>query len=217
MTDPSATSSATLNRLSVYLRCLRELQKEGHETVSSRELADRFHLSSVQIRKDLAQFGDFGVRGIGYSIAPLAQRLHELLGLDHKHRLVIVGMGNLGCALAAYVGFNDESFEVVAGFDIDPSKVGTHAGKLVVQHMDDIARVVGETAADIGVLTAPTTAALECYETLIATGIQAILNFAPVPLPDRSGVRLKNVDLRVHLEEASFLLQEAVGVPKEAD
>ena len=217
MNDSSGTSSATLNRLSVYLRGLRTLQAEGHETISSREFADRFHLSSVQIRKDLAQFGDFGVRGVGYAITPLAERLHELLGLDHKHRLVIVGMGNLGCALAAYVGFNDDSFEVAAGFDIDSSKVGSRIGKLVVHHVRELDRVVRETAAVIGVLTAPTSSALECYEALIATGIPAILNFAPVPLPERPGVRLKHVDLRVHLEETSFLLQDAVSVTKEAD
>ena len=191
----------------MYLRCLRELQKEGRETISSRDLANRFHLSSVQIRKDLAQFGEFGIRGVGYAIAPLAQRLHELLGLNHKHRLVVVGMGNLGCALAAYSGFNDDSFEVVAGFDVDPRKVGSRRGNLVVRHIEEIDRVVRETSADIGVLAAPASSALACYEVLIATGISAILNFAPVPLPDRPEVRLKNVDLRVHLEEASFLIR----------
>lgn len=207
MADSHGTSSATLNRLSVYLRGLRELQTEGLATVSSKAFAERFHLSSAQIRKDLAQFGDFGIRGVGYEIAPLADRLHHLLGLDRKHRLVIVGMGNLGLALAGYVGFNDDSFEVVAGIDTDVTKIGKTPDGLPVFDISDLRKVVERTGAEIGVLTVPAHAAIESYGALVEADIHSILNFAPVHLPDRDGVELKNVDLRVHLEEASFLLQ----------
>lgn len=208
MTEQHAnpTSTATLNRLSIYLRCLRELQREGLETVSSRELADRFHLSSVQIRKDLAQFGDFGTRGVGYEIAPLAARLHSLLGLDRKRPIVIVGMGSLGSALAGYIHFNDDSFQVVAGFDVDPDKVGRRERGVPIYDPGELARVVRETGAQIAVLTVPAEAASASYDALVAAGIRAILNFAPVALPDRPTVRLKNVDLRTYLEETSFLL-----------
>jgi len=216
MADPHGVPSATLNRLSVYLRGLRELQNEGRETISSKEFATRFHLSSSQIRKDLAHFGDFGIRGVGYEIAGLADRLHQLLGLDRKHRLVIVGMGNLGRALAGYVGFNDDSFEVVAGIDIAPGKIRRESGELPVFHVRDLHRVVESTGAEIGVLTVPAAAAIDSYEALAEAGVCSILNFTPVHLPDREGVELKNVDLRIQLEEVSFLLQ-SLSTAKEAD
>jgi redox-sensing transcriptional repressor len=206
--EPSSpASTATLNRLSVYLRCLHELERSGITTISSQALADRFHLSSHQIRKDLAQFGEFGIRGLGYQIAPLAERLHRLLGLDKKRRLIIVGMGQLGTALAGYIHFNDASFEVVAGVDSDPEKVGKKRRGVPVFAFADLRRVVEETGAEIAVLTVPATAAVECYDALAAAGVRAVLNFAPASLPERDTVRLKNVDLRTYLEEASFLLQ----------
>jgi len=193
------------------------LQEAGRETISSRELAERFHLSSAQIRKDLAHFGEFGIRGVGYEISPLADRIHILLGLDRKHRLVIVGMGNLGRALAGYVGFNDDSFEVVAGIDNDPDKIDQAQGSIVVRAMDDIDTVVRKTAADVGVLTVPGASAPACYRALVAAGIRAILNFAPVRLPEKAGVNVKNVDLRIQLEETSFLLQQPPPSSEEAD
>ena len=203
----SSTSTATLNRLSVYLRCLKELERAGATTTSSQALADRFHLSSAQIRKDLAQFGEFGIRGVGYQIGPLAERLHHLLGLDKKRRLVIVGMGQLGTALAGYIHFNDASFEVVAGVDNDPEKIGRKRRGVPVYAIDQLARVIEETGAEIAVLTVPAAAAVECYDAVAAAGVRAVLNFAPVSLPERDNLRLKNVDLRTYLEEASFLLQ----------
>ena len=207
----STTSTATLNRLSVYLRCLQELQRAGTLTISSQALADRFHLSSAQIRKDLAQFGEFGIRGKGYEIGPLADRLHHLLGLDRKRRLVIVGMGQLGTALAGYIHFNDDSFEVVAGFDSDPAKIGTSLRGVPVFAIADLRRTIEETGAEIAVLTVPAAAAVECYDALAAAGVRAVLNFAPASLPERDHVRLKNVDLRTYLEEASFLLSPERG------
>jgi redox-sensing transcriptional repressor len=207
----STTSTATLNRLSVYLRCLQELRRGGTLTISSQALADRFHLSSAQIRKDLAQFGEFGIRGKGYEIGPLADRLHHLLGLDRKRRLVIVGMGQLGTALAGYIHFNDDSFEVVAGFDSDPAKIGRSLRGVPVFAIADLRRTIEETGAEIAVLTVPAAAAVECYEVLAKAGVRAILNFAPATLPERDQVRLKNVDLRTYLEEAAFLLSPPRG------
>lgn len=199
-------SPLTLNRLSVYLRCLRRLQQEGVQRISSQQLASRFHLSPTQIRKDLAQFGEFGIRGIGYDIDRLAASLNSLLGLDEDYRLVVVGMGNLGSALARYLGFNSGSFRVVAGVDNDPAKVGRPVGDFVVRHTDELAEVVRGARADIGVLAVPAEGAQENYEALVAAGIQAVLNFAPARVQRSRGVPLKNVDLRIHLEELAFAM-----------
>ncbi len=207
MSSPTDISPLTLNRLSVYLRCLRTLQAEDKKTISSGALAERFHLSSSQIRKDLAHFGEFGVRGVGYRIDDLAKRLHGLLGLDVRHRLVIVGMGNLGSALAGYFGFNDVSFEVVAGVDDDPRRVGLEIAGVIVQAASALAGVVEETGADIGVIAVPAEAAQKALEALVAAGVTSILNFAPRPLRAEGTVQLRNVDMRIHLEELAFHLQ----------
>lgn len=201
-------SPLTLNRLSVYLRCLRRLQEEGVDRISSQEFARRFHLSPTQIRKDLAQFGEFGIRGVGYVVDPLAESLTALLGLNTEHRLIVVGMGNLGSALARYLGFNSGSFQVVAGVDNDPEKVGREIGGLVVRHSDDLAQVVEESAADIGVLAVPAESAQVNYEALADAGVRAVLNFAPARVTRNRQVPLKNVDLRIQLEELAFALGE---------
>ena len=206
MSEPVETSALTLNRLSVYLRCLRTLECEGVQRVSSQELADRFHLSPSQIRRDLAQFGGFGVRGVGYDVSSLAERLHRVLRLDALHRLIVVGMGNLGSALSTYLGFNDSSFQVVAGVDSDPGRIGTRIGGVLVDPYDDLAAVARRCEADIGVLTVPADAAPAAYRALVEAGLRAVLNFAPVLLDEVRGVRVKNVDLRVHLEELAVHL-----------
>lgn len=203
------SSTLTLNRLSVYLRCLGHLQSEGTKTVSSLEMAERFHLSSSQIRKDLAHFGEFGVRGVGYEVDVLANRLHSLLGLDVQHRLILVGVGNLGSALAAYFGFNDDSFQVVAGVDHDPSRIGTRVGRVVVRPADELPAVVRETGADIGVITVPAVSAEWALDALIEAGVRSILNFAPVLLNSPAEVLLKNVDMRIHLEEVAYYLKDS--------
>jgi redox-sensing transcriptional repressor len=206
-TERDEVSPLTLNRLSFYLRCLRHLQELGIERISSQELARRYHLSAAQIRKDLAQFGEFGIRGVGYEVQALADHLNSLLGLDRRHPLVIVGMGNLGSALARYLGFNSGSFQVVAGVDNDARVVGKKVGGFVVRHTHDLQQVVAETRAEIGVLAVPAEAAPGNYQALIEAGVRAVLNFTPVRLKTRAGVPLKNVDLRIHLEELAFFLQ----------
>jgi redox-sensing transcriptional repressor len=204
--DSAPTSPATLNRLSVYLRSLETLRREGVSRVSSQELAERFQLSPAQIRKDLARFGEFGVRGVGYDVADLAARLTSLLGLDRRQRLLIVGMGNLGSALARYPGFNDKSFQVVAGVDSAPQRIGKRVSGVTVEAFDDLPGVVERSGAEIGVLTVPAEAAQLAYDRLADAGIRAVLNFAPTVLQERAGVRLKNVDLRIHLEELTYFL-----------
>jgi redox-sensing transcriptional repressor len=200
-------SPLTLNRLSFYLRCLRHLQELGIQRVSSQEMAQRYNLSATQIRKDLAQFGEFGIRGVGYDVDALAEHLNSLLGLDRQHALVIVGMGNLGSALAQYLGFNYGSFHVVAAVDNDPKKVGRRISNLVVRASADLKAVVRESEAEIGVLAVPAEAAQENYDALADAGVKGVLNFAPVRVKRRPGVPLKNVDLRINLEELAFFLR----------
>jgi redox-sensing transcriptional repressor len=205
--ETEEVSPLTLNRLSFYLRCLRHLQELGIKRVSSQELAHRYHLSATQIRKDLAQFGEFGIRGVGYDVDVLADHLNSLLGLDRPHALVIVGMGNLGSALAQYLGFNYGAFHVVAGVDNDPHKIGRRVGNLIVRSAAEIPDVVRESNAEIGVLAVPAEAAQENYDALADAGIKGVLNFAPVRVKRRPGVPLKNVDLRINLEELAFFLR----------
>jgi redox-sensing transcriptional repressor len=200
-------SPLTLNRLSFYLRCLRHLQELGIQRVSSQEMARRYHLSATQIRKDLAQFGEFGIRGVGYAVDELADHLNALLGLDRPHAMLIVGMGNLGSALAQYLGFNYGAFHVVAGVDNDPQKIGRKVGNLTVRGAAELADVMRESGAEIGVLAVPAEAAQENYDRLAEAGIKAVLNFAPVRVKRRPGVPLKNVDLRINLEELAFFLR----------
>jgi redox-sensing transcriptional repressor len=199
-------SVLTVNRLSVYLRSLRALEARGVRSVSSHQLAEEFNLSASQIRKDLAQFGEFGVRGVGYGVAELAAKISHLLGLDEARRVVIVGMGNLGTALARYPSFNSGSFLIIAGFDSDAAKVGRKVGRVPVHAMRDLARVVAETGATMAILAVPADAALAAHGELAAAGICAVLNFAPVSLASTRSCRVKNLDLRIHLEELAFFL-----------
>jgi redox-sensing transcriptional repressor len=208
MSDLEGISPLTLNRLSVYLRCLRHLQVAGVRRVSSQALAERYLLSAHQIRKDLAQFGEFGIRGVGYDVDDLAQHLTTLLGLDRLYRLLIVGMGNLGNALAHYLGFNQGAFRVVAAVDRDPERVGRDMGTFRVYHVDELAAVVRRSGAEIGVLAVPAEAAQENYDALVAAGIRAVLNFAPARVKRTAEVHLKNVDLRINLEEVAFVLRQ---------
>jgi redox-sensing transcriptional repressor len=200
-------SPLTLNRLSFYLRCLRHLQELGVSRVSSQEMAQRYNLSATQIRKDLAQFGEFGIRGVGYDVDALADHLNSLLGLDRRRALVIVGMGNLGSALAQYLGFNYGAFRVVAAVDNDPKKIGRRLASLTVRSSAELAEVVRESEAEIGVLAVPADAAQENYDALADAGIKGVLNFAPVRVKRREDVPLKNVDLRINLEELAFFLR----------
>jgi redox-sensing transcriptional repressor len=202
-------SPLTLNRLSVYLRCLRRLLEDGVSRVSSQQLADRFHLSATQIRKDLAHFGEFGIRGVGYEVEPLLRRVTQLLGLDQRHSLAIVGMGSLGSAFARHVGTTESPFVVAAGFDDDPQKIGQRIGNLVVEPAETIPRVVPERGVKIGILAVPAPVAQPVYDRLVAAGIRSILNFAPARLETTPGVHTRNVDLRIYLEELVYYLASA--------
>jgi len=198
----------TTGRLSVYLRCLTFLENEKQETVSSSELAERFHLSSAQIRKDLACFGEFGTRGVGYNVSRLKEHLIRTLGVDRKRNVLIVGAGNLGMALADYHGFNEMGFEVAGMVDVDPDKVGRSSRSgITIYPYAQLPQVVRDHAVDIGIIAVTPDAAQRVHDALVAAGVQAVLNFAPVQIRTDEHVKLKNVDLRINLESLAFYLK----------
>ncbi|MCP3962686.1 MAG: redox-sensing transcriptional repressor Rex [bacterium] len=207
MSHQDDISPLALNRISVYLRCLRQLQEQEVHRISSKEMAHRFHLSAAQIRKDLAYFGEFGIRGVGYDVAHLRERLEKLLGVEREHPAIIVGAGRVGTALAQFPGFRTSSFRILGLFDNDPRKVGTRQGELTVRHSRELGTVVADVGAEIAILTVPAEAAQENYDALVAAGIKAVLNFAPVQLELDPRVRAKTVDLTIFLEELAYFLR----------
>lgn len=200
-------SELTTNRLSIYLRCLTELEGAGVETVSSQGLAEQFHLNAAQIRKDLAYFGEFGVRGVGYYVKDLRRNLRQILGLDRKLRVAIMGAGNLGLALADYPGFRQEGFEIVALFDTLNEKVGhLSRGGVAIHDIRQLKRIVRQERISIAVITVPASAAQPVVNLVVAAGVKAVLNFSPGTLTVPPDVKLKSVDLTVSLESLSFFL-----------
>lgn len=201
-------SELTTNRLSVYLRCLNELSAKGISTISSDGLAKRFHLNSAQIRKDLAYFGEFGVRGVGYYVEELRDHLKKILGLNTEHRVGIVGAGRLGMALADYGGFTQSNFNVLALFDADKNKIGQVAGSVAIYDINELERVVAEKEIDVIIIAVPAEFAQDVLEKVTKTGIKAILNFAPTPLKIDESIKLKSVDLTISLESLSYFLAQ---------
>jgi redox-sensing transcriptional repressor len=200
-------SELTTNRLSVYLRCLNLLDGAGVRTISSQALAEQFHLNAAQIRKDLAYFGEFGVRGVGYYVRDLKRHLRQILGLDRKLRVAIMGAGNLGLALADYPGFRQEGFEIAALFDNLSAKVGQQSRSGVpIYDIHDLRKISRRDNIRIAVIAVPTESAQHVLNLVVASGIKAILNFSPGTLEIPEHVKLKSVDLTVSLESLSFYL-----------
>jgi len=200
-------SELTTARLSVYLRCLDTLDADGVNTISSQGLAARFGLNAAQIRKDLAHFGEFGIRGVGYYVKDLKRHLRQILGVDRSIKVIILGAGNLGLALADYPGFRADGFDIVALFDTAREKIGQYSRSGVpIRHIRELERVVQRERVDIAVITVPADAAQETVDAIVATGIRAILNFSPGSLRVPPGVKLKSMDLTVTFESLSFFL-----------
>jgi redox-sensing transcriptional repressor len=202
-------SELTTNRLSVYLRCLNELEGIAVQTISSQALAEQFHLNAAQIRKDLAYFGEFGVRGVGYYVRDLRRHLRQILGLDRKLRVAIMGAGNLGLALADYPGFRAEGFEIAALFDAADEKIGQSSrGGVPIHDIADLKRTVRRDRLDIAIIAVPGPAAQSVVDQVVAAGMKAILNFSPGTLKAPPDVKLKSVDFTVSLESLSFYLAQ---------
>lgn len=200
-------SELTTNRLSLYLRFLTELEEKDVKTVSSKVLADQFGLNAALIRKDLAHFGDLGVRGVGYVVKDLRRQLHTILGLDRNHRVAIMGAGNLGLALADYPGFRREGFRIVALFDTLHNKVGQLSRSGVkIYDIRELRKVTHRENITIAVIAVPAASAQQVVKTVVRAGIKAVLNFSPGALRVPDDVKLKSVDLTVSLESLSFYL-----------
>lgn len=200
-------SGHTAGRLAVYLRCLNALGEAGIRTVSSKTLAEEFHLNAAQIRKDLAYFGEFGVRGVGYYVKDLQRHLREILGLDRAVRVAIVGAGNLGMALADYSGFQQEGFVTVGLFDIAKGKVGkTSRGGVRIYDMADFRALVKKERIAIVLLAVPGAAAQDVLDETVRAGVRAVLNFSPGSLKVPAGVKVKHLDVTTSMASLSFFL-----------
>ena len=204
-------SELTTMRLSIYLRCLKELAAEGSSSVSSETLAKRYHLNSAQIRKDLANFGEFGVRGVGYNIEQLSEHLVRILGLDREHRVGIIGAGRLGMALTDYYGFRQTNFTVTALFDTDTTKVGRKVGDVAIHDISELSNAAHNGLIDVAVIAVPAEFAQAALDRVVESGVKAVLNFAPIPLKAPSDVKVKSIDLTTAFESLSYFLATKNG------
>ena len=199
-------ADSTVRRLSAYLRFLEDFENRGLSTISSEELAKRGGTTSAQVRKDLSFFGSFGKRGLGYSVPELAGRLREILGLGKEWRVVIVGAGKIGAALAQYRGFRQRGFNILAAYDNNPDKVGRKLEGIPVRDIEHLERDIQREKPDIVVLTVPGDEAQNVVDRVVKAGVKAILNFAPAQLQAPPVVAVKTVNMAMELEGLSFAL-----------
>lgn len=203
---------ATVARLPVYLRTLLDLQTDGVTTISSERLAELAGVNAAKVRKDLSYLGSFGTRGVGYDVDHLLVQMSRELGLTRDWPVAIVGVGNLGAALANYGGFGDRGFPVAALIDADPSKVGTMFGDHTIRHLDDLPALVDELGIAIGIIATPAAGAQEVADRLVAAGVTSILNFAPAVVTVPEQAILRKVDLALELQVLSFYGQrDSIG------
>jgi redox-sensing transcriptional repressor len=195
---------ATVSRLPVYLRALLELVGEHVPTVSSERLAELSGVNAAKVRKDLSYLGSYGTRGVGYDVTFLVDQIGRELGMTRDWPVVIVGLGNLGRALANYRGFSTRGFRVAALLDTEPSLIGEQVGDRRVRHLDELEAAVGEEGAAVGIIATPASSAQEVADRLVRAGVTAILNFAPVVLSVPDHVSLRKVDLAIELQILTF-------------
>jgi redox-sensing transcriptional repressor len=198
---------ATINRLSIYTRTLQELLEEEVDVISSERLAKQCAVNPAQIRKDLAYFGEFGVRGVGYRVTDLLNQIKEILGLNRPWNLGMVGVGNLGSALIRHANFIRHGYVFTAAFDVDPQKVGRRLPNgLVIRHLDEVDEVVKERDVHVGVITTPSSAAQSVANQLVLAGINGILNFAPIQIQVPNCCHVENVDFTIKLDSIAYHL-----------
>ncbi|MDI3534086.1 MAG: redox-sensing transcriptional repressor [Thermosediminibacterales bacterium] len=199
---------ATISRLTIYSRFLEQADAKGILTVSSTDIAKNVGVTPAQVRKDLAYFGEFGTRGIGYTVKDLLKHIRKILGLTKIWNVALIGAGNLGRALAHYKGFAKRGFEIKAIFDVDPSKIGSKIGNINVYSMDELNEKVKELDLRLGIIAVPAVAAQEAAWALVKAGIKGIINFAPRSIIVDENVILRRVDLAAELEVLTYNLQE---------
>ena len=203
---------ATVARLPVYLRSLLEVAETKTATISSERLAEMAGVNAAKVRKDLSYLGSYGTRGVGYDVEYLLFQMSRELGLTHDWPVVIVGIGNLGAALANYGGFTDRGFPIAALVDADPAKVGERLGDLTISHIDDLPELARRHGIAIGIVATPAAAAQDVADRLVAAGIGSVLNFAPAVISVPDSASLRKVDLAVELQILSFYQQRRNGI-----
>ncbi len=197
-----------IGRLPIYLRALVRLQAEEREITSSHELGERLGISSAQIRKDLSHFGEFGKQGTGYAVDTLASELQRILNVDREWQIALVGVGDLGRAIAHYGGFTQRGFRITQLFDGDPAKVGKRVGKLKIRDMAEMADVLREENIRVAMIATPADHAQDVADELVAAGVRAILNYAPIIISVRKGVRVEYIDPGIHLQRMAYYLDD---------
>ena len=195
-----------IGRLPIYLRALQRLTEKGIHNTSSQELGEMIGISAAQIRKDISQFGEFGKQGTGYSIPFLIERLQTIMKINRVWDVIVVGMGDIGHALARYNGFVNRGFKVTMLFDNDPDKVGLKVNELEIFSMEDMVEKIKQNKIKVAMLTVPASAAQEVAEQLVKAGVKAILNYAPIHLNVPKDVKVQHIDPATHLQRMTYYL-----------
>jgi redox-sensing transcriptional repressor len=206
MASPVDIPDIVIGRLPIYLRALTQLVQQGHEITSSHELGQRLGISSAQIRKDLSHFGEFGKQGTGYQISHLQAQLKQILQVNKEWPMIVVGAGDLGRAIAHYGGFVERGFRVIGIFDNDPAKIGTGSGDLKVRNIATMPDFIRERNVKIAMIAIPATHAQAVSDTLVESGIRAILNYAPITLSVPDNVHVQYIDPVTHLQRMTYYL-----------
>jgi redox-sensing transcriptional repressor len=207
MVNKQVIPDIIVSRLPVYLRALQHMKAQGKHNTSSQELGERLGISAAQIRKDLSQFGEFGKQGTGYNIDFLVNKLREILKVEQVRDLAIIGMGDMGHALARYQGFNDRGFRVAMVFDNDREKIGQQAGAFTILDAAQMMETIQKAGIKIAMLCVPASAAQEVANKLVQAGVKAILNYAPISLNVPQGVRVQYLDPSIGLQRMAYYLE----------
>lgn len=210
---PIEIPEVVIERLPVYARALAALQARGLEVVSSQDLGDQLGVTPAQIRKDLSYFGRFGKQGRGYNVDRLMEELRQILGLDRSWNMVLVGVGQLGRAILQYGGFGPQGFHVVQAFDASPEAIGQRIGATTVRSVDDLPATLAGTHVDIGIVSVPGERAQGVIDTLVAGGVKAILNYAPISAQVPPGVHLRQIDPVLALQSMTYYLKGNTSSP----
>jgi len=195
-----------VGRLPIYLRALQRMMEENRRVTSSQELGERLGISAAQIRKDLSQFGEFGKQGTGYAIEYLAEQISKILKVDRVWDMAVIGAGDIGSAVARYQGFANRGLRVASIFDSDPAKIGTKVGPFTVRDSQKLKNSIRKAGIQIAMIATPSQAAQAIAEQLVAAGVKAILNYAPINLSVPEDVRVQYVDPVIHLQRMTYYL-----------
>ena len=204
----SEVPEVVINRLPQYVRILNRLLDDGTQVVSSQQLGEKLQVTPAQIRKDLSYFGRFGKQGRGYSVRDLLDRLRQILGINSPWNVAVVGVGRLGRAILSYPGFNPDGFRLVAAFDLSNKVLADTIGGLVVRNIDELDEVVGKEKISIGIVAVPVEFTQNVVDQLVACGVRAILNYAPITPQVREGIRIRNIDPVLSLQSMTYYINE---------